>query len=391
MCVKTLLLDDDQIFLTVAETCLASLGAEIVKATTEAEIAFDIARTQNIDLIAIDLNMPELDGLAVLRTLSEMKFRGALIIISGEKNAIVSSAGVIASKMGLKICGAISKPLNMANLSECYQRAVAEVKRAKHSANHIKLVQKGDLKPFYEFQPQINIHTGKLTGVEALLRGYDDNGQVFGPQAVLAGKPENISDAEFSIQLFDIFCSDVAAMRAKGFTNRFSFNADASTLESPNAFELFRDAARAHELDPSGIVIELIESHLPKDEAWLLEVMARLGIAGFEISMDDFATGASSFDLLRAGAFSEVKLDASLIQKSATDSATAKFIAGVVEVAKELDIRLIAEGVECTEDVDRMRQIGVEYTQGYFIAKPTDKDDLQTSYPFEAQSKTAVC
>jgi EAL domain-containing protein (putative c-di-GMP-specific phosphodiesterase class I) len=320
-----------------------------------------------------------------------MKFRGALIIISGEKNAIVSSAGVIASKMGLKICGAISKPLNMANLSECYQRAVAEVKRAKHSANHIKLVQKGDLKPFYEFQPQINIHTGKLTGVEALLRGYDDNGQVFGPQAVLAGKPENISDAEFSIQLFDIFCSDVAAMRAKGFTNRFSFNADASTLESPNAFELFRDAARAHELDPSGIVIELIESHLPKDEAWLLEVMARLGIAGFEISMDDFATGASSFDLLRAGAFSEVKLDASLIQKSATDSATAKFIAGVVEVAKELDIRLIAEGVECTEDVDRMRQIGVEYTQGYFIAKPTDKDDLQTSYPFEAQSKTAVC
>lgn len=387
---KTLLLDDDLIFLTVAETCLASLGADIVAATPDYEVAFNIARTQKIDLIALDLNMPGMDGLAVLRTLSEMKFGGALIIISGEKNAIVSSAGIIAGKMGLMICGAISKPLDMKNLSECYDRACTELARSKHNTDRVSLVQKGALKPFYKFQPQIDIYSGKLTGVEALLRGRDDNNQVFGPQAVFAGKPDDLSNAEFSLQLFDIFCADVAAMRAKGFTNRFSFNADASTLESPQAYNLFVKAARAHDLDPSGIVIELIESQLPKDESWLLEVIARLGIAGFEISMDDFSTGASSFDLLRAGAFSEVKLDANIVQRCATDSASAKFVSGVVAVAKELDIRLIAEGVETSADIDRMRELGVEHTQGYFIAKPTRKEDLQRNYVVEQPSKQAA-
>ena len=80
---------------------------------------------------------------------------------------------------------------------------------------------------------------------------------------------------------------------------------------------MLMDTVKRHDVATSGIVIELIESHLPENEAWLLEVIARLSMAGFDIAMDDFSTGASSFELLRAGAFAEIKLDANLVQKSA--------------------------------------------------------------------------
>lgn len=377
---RTLILDDDQIFLAVAQSYLAALGASNIQTTTDPAQASDILHNDRIDLVMLDLNMPDKDGLAFLRALSEFGYDGSIIIASGEKSSIVSSSAYIGEKLGLNVCGALAKPLDMAELTRAFECARISAKERLSKTPAVALVQTGKLKPKLLYQPQVSTKTGALKGAEALLRGVDEEGNVFGPSAMLSQLNNASERFDFTEKLFNMFCADIAEMRQAGFENRFSFNVDASNLEAPEFAEILIDTAEKHNLSASNIVIELIESQLPQNEAWLLEIIARLGIAGFEVAMDDFSTGASSFELLRAGAFAEIKLDANLVQQSASDTASAKFIANAVQIAEALDLRIVAEGAESQADVVRMSNFGIDIVQGYEIAKPADKNQLLKNY-----------
>ena len=377
---RTLILDDDVIYLAVAESCLASLGSSIVKATNDPVEASDILYNDHIDLVLLDLNMPEQDGFSFLRSMTEIGFTGGIIIASGEKATVVGSSGYIGEKLGLNICGTLSKPLDMAALTRAYECAKVLQTQQGHQQPTIKLVPKGKIEPIYYYQPQIDIITGELIGAEALLRGVDSEGDLFGPYDILDEYRTAEECFDFVVFLFDMFCQDVKELRSSGFKNRFSFNIDAASLETLDISETFKSIVNQYGVEPTGIVIELIESRLPQDEARLLETIARLTMAGFDIAMDDFSVGASSFDLLRAGAFAEVKLDANLVQKSQSDAASAKFIANVVEIAETLQTRLVAEGVETRADANRMYNMGIGSVQGFLIAKPAEKSQLKMNY-----------
>jgi EAL domain-containing protein (putative c-di-GMP-specific phosphodiesterase class I) len=89
-------------------------------------------------------------------------------------------------------------------------------------------------------------------------------------------------------------------------------------------------------------------------------MIARLGIAGFDLSLDDFGTGASNFELLRKGAFSEVKLDKSIVQAAlGNDDISRWFLTIIAEIAKSMDIRLVAEGIEQGSDIAFLLSYGV--------------------------------
>lgn len=377
---KVLLLDDEKIYLEVARSYLEALGATSIEVTTDAVEASDILHNQPIDLVLTDLNMPDQDGLAFMRSLSEIGFAGAVIIVSGEKSAIVSSSGQIGEKLGLNVCGTLSKPLDLSKLRRAYECAKHSLPNKEIDEPVAKLVPKGLLTPMFYYQPQIDIHTGDLLGAEALLRGIDQEGNVFGPHEMLSGCRSGEECFDMTARLYDVFCTDISILRKNGFTNRFSFNVDAANLEFPQFSKMLLDTTNLHGVDVSGIVIELIESHLPQDDTWLLEVIARLSMAGFEVAMDDFSTGASSFDLLRAGAFAELKLDVDLVQSSANNAASAKFISSTIEIAEELNTRIVAEGVETEDDLLRMKNMGVNCVQGFLFAKPANKDQLLKNY-----------
>jgi EAL domain-containing protein (putative c-di-GMP-specific phosphodiesterase class I) len=312
--------------------------------------------------------------------LTEIGFAGGVMIASGEKASVVGSSGYIGEKLGLNICGTLSKPLDMAALSRAYECAKALLAQQNCEQPAVKLVPKGKIEPIFYYQPQIDMETGDLVGAEALLRGRDEEGDMFGPYDLLDEYRTAEECFNFAVLLFEMFCKDVKELRDRGFENRFSYNIDAASLETLDVSETFKAIATKHEIEPSGIVIELIESRLPQDEARLLETIARLTMAGFDISMDDFSVGASSFDLLRAGAFAEIKLDANLVQKSKSDVASAKFIANVVQIAETLQTRLVAEGVETHSDAARMKNMGIGNVQGYLIAKAAEKSQLKKNY-----------
>lgn len=375
---RTLILDDDPIYRAVAEGVLRSLDIAEIDSRSEGANALDavVQADPPYDLVLLDLNMPNFDGLAFLRALAEIRFSGGIVLVSGEKQAVLSSASHIASKHGLKIFGALNKPMQMPEMRAALERVKANTPSGRPGFRTEHNVEPSGLQPMLYYQPQIDIRDRSVAGAEALLRCGTHEGLVLGPDPLLKEYDTVARRLDLTVKLFDILCADLQALQKQiGWTSNISFNIDARVLERGDLLPRIVAAVKNHDVDPGRITIELTEAQLPKDPTRLLEVIARLGMVGFEMSLDDFGTGASNFELLREGAFNEVKIDKSIVHAAAHgDAVSRKFLHIVADMAQTMDIRVIAEGIEEERDIACMHELGVSIAQGYYFSKPSSLD-----------------
>ncbi|MEN0001041.1 MAG: EAL domain-containing response regulator [Pseudomonadota bacterium] len=373
---KTLILDDDEIFLAVARGVFAMLSFDDVTATIDPETALKAVTSGDIDLIVSDLNMPGHDGFAFFKDLADANYDGALIIASGEDKNVLASAKQIARRMRLNIVGTISKPISVASFKEIVEAAKIYQPPSPPTAPNGAHSSLAGVTPALVYQLQVNTFSNRISGTESLLRAQDAHGCLTGPGPLLAGADSNHAAITLTRQIIDIFCTEVALLRRQGCTWPFSLNVDARPLENPDFPAMLRDHVNKHGLSPDDIVLELTESHMPEDPSTLLSAIARLRMAGFHLAMDDFSTGAASFDILRDGAFSEVKLDIDLTRSAAESEASRAFIRNLADIANNLGLRLVAEGIETEQDKQLMESLGVRHMQGYLFAKPVLFDAL---------------
>ncbi|MFZ2101574.1 MAG: EAL domain-containing response regulator [Oricola sp.] len=377
---RTLILDDDPIYRAVAEGVLRSLDVTDIDTRSDGAQAIEaVARADPpYDLILLDLNMPDIDGLSFLRTLSELRFAGGIVLVSGEKQAILTSASHIAGKHGLKIFGALSKPMQIADLRAALERMKAGTLSSRRDFRAHHEAEPSRLQPILHYQPQIDIRDRSVVGAEALLRCGTNDGLVLGPDPLLKEYSSVERRLELTETLFDILCADIKTLQGQtGWNSKVSFNVDARVLEVDGLRAILCAAVERHDVDPGLITIELTEAQLPVDPTRLLEVIARLGMAGFDVSLDDFGTGASNFELLREGAFSEVKIDKSIIHAAAHgDAVSRKFLQTTVDIADTLGVGVIAEGIEEERDLACLEQAGIRIAQGYYFFKPANLEAL---------------
>ncbi|QKV17561.1 EAL domain-containing response regulator [Oricola thermophila] len=373
----TLILDNDT-DCAGAERTLCSLGFDDIDCRSEGAGALDaiVKADPPYDLVLLDLNMPGIDGLALLRALAEARFDGGIVLLSGGSQTILSSARHIAGKQGLKILGTLAKPVAADRLRDIIRRAQAERPKEKTEFTPAHPAGQSGLVPLLHYQPQIDIRDESVVGAEALLRCRAPDGTLYGPEALLAGQEAVAPRVELAVSMFDVLCADMKALESRtGWDKNVSFNIDARVLERGDLLPRIKAAVKRHGIEPGRITIELTEARLPRDATRLLEVIARLGMAGFEMSLDDFGTGASNFELLREGAFNEVKFDKSILQAAARgDDVSRRFLQIVVDIAQTLDIRVVAEGIESERDIACMKELGITIAQGYRFSRPSDLD-----------------
>jgi EAL domain-containing protein (putative c-di-GMP-specific phosphodiesterase class I) len=126
---------------------------------------------------------------------------------------------------------------------------------------------------------------------------------------------------------------------------------------------------------PAGqFTFELTEAALPGDVTVLLESMTRVRIAGLGLALDDYGTGMANYDILRLCPFSELKIDRSVAQAVVHDRLAGSFVERVLAIARDLDLKLVAEGVETEAQVAALRRLGVTLFQGYYFSKPLDSE-----------------
>ncbi|NYB72893.1 bifunctional diguanylate cyclase/phosphodiesterase [Sedimentibacter hydroxybenzoicus DSM 7310] len=227
------------------------------------------------------------------------------------------------------------------------------------------------------YQPQIELRTGKITGMEALVR-WNHLGEGFVPPN------EFIRVAEATGQIYELenrIIRNVLAQKKeweeRGFSDlELSFNLSSKSLIRDSKFEQIEELLSEYDLDYTNIVIEITETAVISNIDLAVERLNILREKGFKIALDDFGTGFSSLTYLMMLPIDIIKLDKSYVCMKNMEDKDIHIIKFVVSLAHEFGFKVVAEGIETKEQLENLISIGCEYGQGFFLGIPMDIDSI---------------
>jgi diguanylate cyclase (GGDEF)-like protein/PAS domain S-box-containing protein len=221
------------------------------------------------------------------------------------------------------------------------------------------------------FQPQIAAKSGRVVGLEALLRW---NSPIFGNISPLRFIP--IAEETGLIQPLGDWvvwesCRLIHELRRLGLHDiRVAINISAQQLRHENLLLLVRGALACYELEPDAIELEITESTAMQNPEMTLNILDQLAAMGVKLAIDDFGTGHSSLAYLKHLPIKCLKLDRSFVSDIETDANDASICAAIIALGHNLGLELVAEGVETEMQSEFLTRLGCDYLQGYLYSKP---------------------
>ncbi|MEI5639806.1 MULTISPECIES: EAL domain-containing response regulator [unclassified Pseudoalteromonas] len=375
---RTMVVDDSPAILVVMQAIMTELGIDHVTTCSSAVSAAEKIRQtpHQFDVIFTDLNMPEMDGMEFIRQLGELKFSGAIIIISEMDEKIIDLATNLARQSNAHLIGNISKPVQLVDVERMLKK-MATYTTVKRS--HIEKVSESDLlqaisnneiTPYY--QPKVHRGEKKIKSVEVLARIVKKStGKVILPDHFIGVAEATDLINIITFQLFEKATDEFKAIKSElNYPIKLAFNlspVQLNDLSCPDKLALILEINR---LKPSDIILEITE-HQPMDQAIQLETMNRLRIRGFDISLDDFGTGFTNIQQLKSLPFTEIKIDRSLITQVESDRFSQVLIDSLIDIAQNQQLDIVAEGIERVEELQYLdRYKHSLLMQGFLISKP---------------------
>ncbi len=378
-----LVLDDDSFQHVLLSRMLRGLGFNRLQTSENAREALELIRQRPaaFDVIVCDLNMPGMDGIEFLQALNTIAFSGSVILLSGEGTRIMHSVHKLLGNTCVVILGAIQKPASSNALHALLARwkpPVPEVpKHLPHSfcAADIETATREHQWTLH-YQPKVDLQTGELAGVEALLRWrHPVHGMVYPDHfiglAEECGAIDGVTD-----WLIREAVEQLIVWRQNGLHMRIALNVSMENLRSPDFASKLGTIVRNAGISPEDVTLEITESRLMSPLPAPLESLVRLRMRRFNLSIDDFGTGHSSLAQLRDVPFTELKVDRGFVHGARFNSIILPILEGSVGLAKKLGMLCVAEGVETEEDWHLLREIDCDLAQGYFISRPMVGDAM---------------
>lgn len=378
-----LVVDDDPLLCAIAESHFKKRGAKSVQTASDGVQALGILdKAQKLpSFLLCDLKMPNMDGIEFLRHLEKRKFDGAISIISGEHQSVISIAESLAETHHLNIVGALKKPLKTDELDRLI--SVAAGSRNAPRPEQSKIVGVSDLRHALGngqiiawYQPKVDAGTGLIVGAEALARWQHPELGLILPVHFIQMAEQNGLIADLTDVIFRDAVDDVRRWSETGQELSCSVNLSVENLSNIALPDQMADQVDRAGLKRSQFVLEVTESSVLEKAATPMEVLARLRIMGFDLSIDDFGTGCSNIEQLRSFPFNELKIDRSFVTKMAEDAFAMASVKASIDLGRKLDLRLVAEGVENETIRDLVSKLNVDQIQGYLFGKPMPADDF---------------
>lgn len=231
------------------------------------------------------------------------------------------------------------------------------------------------------YQPIVELETGRIVSVEALLRLRDEDGTVLAASDVFSA----LLDPELSRRVSRVMLDQVVADGAEllalfGPDTRIGINLSEADLRRGDFVQHMIDVIDDSALSPRNITIEVTETMLLDAGGHLRQSLAMLDECGFTICLDDFGTGFSSLTHLRAFPIHKVKIDRDFIVAVAEDHQSRLIIQAIVQMGHSLGLRVVVEGVETEEQENFLRSIGCRHVQGYRYGRPALLGDLRAQF-----------
>jgi EAL domain-containing protein (putative c-di-GMP-specific phosphodiesterase class I) len=315
------------------------------------------------------------------------------VIISGADPKVLKAAQALGKGRGLAIAGVLQKPFGIAEL-EAALASVATLARPR-SKRPVPKVSAEELQTAIEhdqlllhYQPQLNLHSGQLHGTEALVRWQHPERGLLMPDAFISLAESSGLIAPLTDWVVKEAIRQGAAWQRAGLDIGASVNLSAQTLRELDLPDRITEIAISAGLAPDRVTLEITESKLADDLESLLDITTRLRLKGFLLAIDDFGTGFSSLTQLRRLPFTELKLDRTFVSGATSDADARSLLESSVQLAKRLRLKTVAEGIETEEEWNLLVWMGVDYGQGYYMARPMPGEKLAPWYA-TWQSKVA--
>jgi diguanylate cyclase (GGDEF)-like protein len=226
------------------------------------------------------------------------------------------------------------------------------------------------------YQPQVELGTGAVVGVEALVRWHHPERGLLAPGAFLPVAEETGLVVPIDLYVLDTALAEARRWRGEGRDHKVAVNFSAGTLQSPGIVDAVRAALDHHHVPGSGLEVELAESSTVADPECLGTVRA-LGELGVTIAIDDVGTGYSSLALLHLLPAHRLKIDRSFVQRIDQDAGARSVVEAVLLLADRLGYTAVAEGIETRAQATELRALGCRLGQGCLYARPIEPDRLR--------------
>ncbi|MFT7672719.1 MAG: diguanylate cyclase (GGDEF)-like protein [Gammaproteobacteria bacterium] len=227
------------------------------------------------------------------------------------------------------------------------------------------------------YQPKVNMHTGEVIGVEALIRWQHPVRGLVPPLDFLPAIEGHAISLDLGEWIIDTALSQISQWRNMGEQLSISINISAYQLQQANFTTRLSALLAAHpEVDPNYLELEILESSILSDIGQVLDTMNGCHELGVRFALDDFGTGYSSLAHLRRLPAHLIKIDQSFVRDMLEDADDLAIVESVIGLAKTFKREVIAEGVETIEHGLALLKLGCELAQGYGIARPMPADDI---------------
>jgi diguanylate cyclase (GGDEF)-like protein len=226
------------------------------------------------------------------------------------------------------------------------------------------------------YQPQADLRTGEITGVEALVRWRHPVHGMLPPARFIPLIEQTALIGPLTLHLIEQAVAQMVAWRALGISLQMSVNLSARNLLDAELPRHVAEILNRHQIAPDRLVLEITESAAMVDPRRAVAVLSALRANGIGVSVDDFGTGNASIEYLATLPATELKIDRSFITGMLEDPRAEAIVRSTIDLARNLDLTVVGEGIETKDVMDRLADLGCQTGQGYFIARPQSAEDL---------------
>lgn len=242
---------------------------------------------------------------------------------------------------------------------------------------------------YLNYQPKVNIDTGKIVGSEALMRLPHLNGVYVQPSKIIDIAERNGQIIEIGNTVLREACRGIHHMLRKNIVAPVSVNVSVAQILNDRFYKQVVDTLAEFRLtdSPELLELEITESVMINDPGLVVGVLRKLNDIGIRLFLDDFGVGFSSLNQLKTLPVVGIKIDKSFVDNVVLSAKDQTIVKIIILLAKEFNLNIIAEGIECKSQAEWLANNGCKYAQGYLFGKPTELDQFVLEYRTNQQKR----
>jgi len=381
-----LVVDDERVQRVLVTRAVEPMGFIVDAVANLQDAAANLSRTR-YDAVILDLSLGETEGISLLRALRDARCDPLLIFLSGLDERVITASLRLAASMGLRVAGMLRKPAAPGALRALLRDAPAEKAPLTRSPEEpdpdcppptidelARAIREGRIVP--HFQPQVSLRDRSVVGVEALARWPRAAGRGPPPEVFVALAEQCGLIVPLTFHIMRASLEACGRWRARYPDCRVAVNISPLVLADPRLPDEIERLLHETRLGPGALIAEITESTVIGNPLLAAEVLTRLRIKGIELSIDDFGTGHSSLLALLRLPFSELKIDRSFVSQCEADPEAWKIVRATISMARELGLRVVAEGIETEAVLGMLRAVDCGVGQGWYFGHAMSEAEL---------------